>query len=692
MRKTVTILLLLLVVIGGGLGYFYRERILKFMQSHSYSPQKEREDQTRAEQLLKDGNEEAAWEIIEAYEDRLGDGDEVAQKWVELYVKGAVATQSPEKVIALFEKYPKTAEKNEEVALTVADVLIKTGRTRDYGTLREKWKDREGKPEIWFILDADQQLIDGDRTAAVKFLNSRSFEGTADVPRLVRLAILNVEQNPRLAWEYLTEAYQKDPQNPDVRTYRARLLEAVGKTPLALTEYLSAAQLAPNSLVMRDQLAEFYRRQGRYKLALKVWEDSLEKPHANPIWVKLWFWSRVATPADSKWQDKSVPAGELKPFVQYLLALKPNQFWNAASFEAIPDGNRYLQGQQSTFWLRLLQELKDGKEDKAWEMLQYNHFHPMSWSPELETTLKRILNYRRSGTLVLPDVLASKGTTPVAQPKQGSSTDTTNLGSNVQKHPFLVELETYSAPDNASNLPENLVALLKGKDAFAAAFLANGWLQAALDLSSGGVLPSDAPDWLAYGFTQAYRYNKGNMPALEYATKQKPTPALNLLIGELLIANGSPDAGMEKLTPLVDDTTDVGFRAAWLVSLLQLERGQYDQAKAMITSHPRLAQDLLGKEALARIALMQGDTALADKLYGAIESQSWEAKSYLARKAYEDKNYPKAKELTELLLQEFPNNVLLRQNYQKIIEESGQPDQQKAPIVKDPTTKAKNQK
>jgi hypothetical protein len=161
------------------------------------------------------------------------------------------------------------------------------------------------------------------------------------------------------------------------------------------------------------------------------------------------------------------------------------------------------------------------------------------------------------------------------------------------------------------------------------------------------------------------------MDALEYATKQKPTPALNLLIGELLIAGGSPDAGLEKLTPLVDLPTDVGFRASWLVSLLQMERGQYDQAREMINAHPKLAQDILGKEALARIALMQGDTALADKLYSGIESQSWEAKSYLARKAYEDKNYPRAKELTELLLQEFPNNVLLRQNYQKIVEEGG---------------------
>ncbi len=690
MRKLMIILLLAILALGG-FGLYYRAKIWNYISREHYSPEKEKVDIEKAEGLLKDGQPKDALDVIQVYQERFAQKDDVAKKWVDLFMKASLGAQEPENIYFLYQQFPHSIDGNEEGALIVSDLLVKTGKINDYTHLRDSWKGKETRPAAWFVLDADKILVDGDRQAAIKLLNSQSFEGSDDVPRLVRLAFLNVEENPRMSWEYLTEAYQKDPKNVIVRSYRARLLEAVNKSALALSEYVAAASIEPKNAALRDQLAEFYRRHGRYKLALKVWEDALTFQNSDSLWVKEWFWGRMATPVDFKWDEKKVPAGELQPFVDYLLSLTAEQYWDSSKFEALSNANQYLQTQQSSFWLRLVQNLKDSQDDKAWELIQYNSFNPVSWSPELETMIKRILAYRKTGSLILAEeakkphgldeedtpkqTLTPAATTPIATQTPTKGPDDQEGAAATQttsQHPFYIQLQNLAKSEQKGEkdvVPESLKKLLTGKDAFTAAFLAAGWLEAALALNSAKVLPDDSPEWFSYGLTQAIRFNRGTMPALEFATKQKPTPALNMLIGELLISSGSPDAGLEKLLALANQNDDIGFRAAWLVTLLYIERQQFDKAIEMIQSHPALAQNVIGREALARIALLQGKIEEADQQYSALEAESWEAKSYLARKAYEDKNFKRAKELTEALLIEFPNNILIQKNYQKILDD-----------------------
>jgi len=144
---------------------------------------------------------------------------------------------------------------------------------------------------------------------------------------------------------------------------------------------------------------------------------------------------------------------------------------------------------------------------------------------------------------------------------------------------------------------------------------------------------------------------------------------LSMVMGELLIASGSPEAGLDKLQQLTEREDDIGYRAAWLISLLYIEQERYDEAKELISNHDRLNDDVLGKETLARIALLQGDQEQARRLYSALEDESWEAKSYLARQAFLEEDWGRARELTEELLREFPNNMLLHKNLRQIIEE-----------------------
>ena len=136
-----------------------------------------------------------------------------------------------------------------------------------------------------------------------------------------------------------------------------------------------------------------------------------------------------------------------------------------------------------------------------------------------------------------------------------------------------------------------------------------------------------------------------------------------------MISNKDLDAALERLSKLTSVEGEIGYRASWLVGLIYIDKGQFEQARATIEANPTLSKDVLGKEMTARIALLEGNNALADTIYNSIESTSSEAKSYLARKAFEQKDWKKARELTEQLLRDYPTNGLLQQNLTKIIEE-----------------------
>ena len=199
------------------------------------------------------------------------------------------------------------------------------------------------------------------------------------------------------------------------------------------------------------------------------------------------------------------------------------------------------------------------------------------------------------------------------------------------------------------------------------AFLAAGWIEAALQLHRLSVIPDGFPDWVAYGVTQALRFGRGNEKALAFASKQKPSPALDVLIGELLLAEGKTDQALKRLNALATKDSDVGFRAAWLWCLTQIERGKLEQARRMVQTQPRLRDSTTGKELLARIALLEGNNDEADQLYAALEKASPEAKVHLARRAFAQKNWAEAKRLTEELVLQFPDNMQFRANLRAIV-------------------------
>lgn len=656
MRKGIAVAVLVAILALAG-GYVYRYQLQELFTGG------EAEAFRQAKKLIDEGNPTSALNWLRPFSRELHETGAHAAEWRKLYITAAMDAKDGGALLQLYESNPRIFEENEEATLLVADRLIKLNRSSDYTTLRDRWQGREVKSDVWFNFDADQMILDGDRTGAIAFLGSQSFEGKADTGRLVRLALLTIKDKPREAWEYLAQAYAKDPDNPEIRSYRARLMEVVGQTGLALNEYLAAAESAPDQVFYQDQLAEFYRRNHRYDLAVDVWKAQLERSNSDTIWLKAWFWTRVVAPLGIHWKDQPVLKGSWEPFLNYLAHLKPGTFWDAEAFEEIPNAHTYLQTQQVTFWLRLMDALQKHNEDLAWELLQYNLFASQSWNPSLENLLRKVLTYRKIGTFNI-DVIA-------AEPSDTTEVISQAKGDKKPTHPLFAEVNALSVKGaDALKISDTLRELLTSSFSIPSCFLVAGWLEAALDLTAQPILiPEGMPEWLGYGYAQAIRAVKGVEPALEFVKKQPATPSLSLMLGELLVADKQLDSGAEQLQKLSGLDSDVGFRAAWLLSLLYADGKQFDQARAVIAGQPRLAKDILGLETLARISLLEGNIADADKQYLEIQDKSWEAKSYLARKAFSDKEYQKAHQLTRELLQQFPNNVVLRQNYERIQKE-----------------------
>lgn len=661
MRKVFVILGIFVLALLVSLGLTLIPEMREKARNQQKQVEIEAQDYAAARELLEENKPEEALDIIHNYKDEIEELSSNGVQWMELFVLASEQAKDVPQLVLLFEFFPEIFKEHETAALLVANAYIAANQVKDYKKIRSIWTDRETKVSHWLVLDADELLLEGRRADAVELLNSRNFKDKADVGRLVRLALLYTNQDPKISWRYLGEAYSKDPQNPDIRSYRGRLLESVGKNSLAHREYQAASSLQPENLFLKEQLAEFYLRKKQFPLAIQTWKDSLKPPSLDTIWIKALFWNKVAIPITFDWERSALPQGRLEGMITYLINLEPSSFWNEQKFDRLTNGKSYLKSQQETFWLRLLQAFKDGDEKTAYSLLKYNPFHPVVWDPELELALKRILAYRKTGFFEVEES---------SLPQMNFDQPPMHLA---DAPPFFKQLEELAnLPESEilkQAIPQDLHELLMSKDVFAIAFLVAGWTEAGLQLSTLPVIPSQFPDWVAYVITQGIKQNRTVVQALEFAGLQKPTPQLNLLEAEMMISGGDADSAMDKLTKLSKDDSDFGYRAAWLASQLFMERKDFENARLSIYSQPKLVNDLLGQETLARIAHLEGDTELADRLYTGIEKQSSEARSYLAKKAFADKNWKKAMELTDQLIQDYPENQTLKENLKRIADE-----------------------
>ncbi|HON62194.1 MAG TPA: hypothetical protein PK314_09995 [Deltaproteobacteria bacterium] len=646
------ILLIIGIAILGILGAtgFYTWR------SYVMNAQEKRQQET-VRALLEKSKGREALAIIRAM--KVSSDEEKSDQWLSLEIEALAQVCNIRRLLYLYSQHPLEILAHEQASLLVARALLQMQNMDLFNQVRDAWRSREKSPELWLALDADVLIALGRPDEALSLLESRSFEGKADCIRLTRIAILRAKEDLGEAWDILEEAYRADPHNADVRSFRGQVLEHLGKASMARVEYVAAHLCDPANPLQRDQLAEFYRRHGQYARALETWADGLsDSPFGYP-WIKFMFWSKVAHPFESEAARGEPPSEDLKPLIVFMRSLPEKKFWDERSLQDNIMVQKLADSRQEVFWLRLLQALDEGSEAKALDLLRSSSFKDISFHQGIERALQIALVYRRWGVFV--------------EPGAGKSDSAQDSGF---EHQLFRQLDELVRKENAAASPGITVSreldnLLKSREIFSAIFLAGGWCEAALRLHSLSVIPDDFPDWLAYGLTQALRYNRGNKAALDFAGRQKSSPSLNMLIAEILLAENRAPEASEILEPLARRNDPIGFRAAWMLCLAHLDWKEFEKSKQIATRNPALSKSIAGREILAKIALNTGNHQEADRLYSLLEKDSLEAKAYLARRAYERKDWEKARKLTEELMLYFPDMLELRENIEKISREEG---------------------
>jgi len=595
---------------------------------------------TEAKTFLNDQRAAKAFEIIRMRDSSVPDRN---SEWLHLEIEALSALGNIGRLSALYDRHPKAFMQHEKGSMIVARAMLATGDMKSYVTFRKAWESHEKQPELWFALDVDALILQQDTAGALKLLRSRSFEGQADAARLNRLALLTAGGNLQQAWQYLEQAYSVAPKNPDVRSFRAQILERMGKEKMARVEYVAAHLALPDNPLYRDQLAEFYRRRGQIGLAVQTWARDLNERSADFIRLKALFWSRVTTPASIGKTDPADIYGELAPLVIYLQELPEGQFWDDGLFEKeVAKGQMVLERRQEAYWLRILEALRNKEEEKCYDIILVHPFKRSSWNPDLEKALERVLAYR----LEKPQPMDAN-----AFGASGRNTE--------QRHQLFEQLERIAMREKPD---PKLDRLLRSDEAFAAVFMAGGWMEAALQLRGKGAIPEGIPDWYIYGVTQSLRFNRDAKAALAFARSQRPTPEMTLLTGEILLANKERAASIEMLEPLTKSKSAIGYRAAWLQSLAYLDQKATDKARNALQRQPELFSSTAGKEILARIALAEGEPEKARAIYTSLADRSAEAKAYLAMLAYRQKDWNTCKILTMELIKEFPDRMELQAN------------------------------
>ncbi len=644
-RKSKHLLFLGVLVLGIGSAagfFFWRSHVMAVQEKRNY------ED---AQKLLKEERPKEALTIIKNTKATLP--PEKAEKWVPMEIKALEQSRNIHRLLYMYDRYPDEVKKQEKASLLVARALQETLKTDEYTKLRKFWKKHEKTPEDWCLLDADDLILQGKPDEAVKLLSSKSFKGRADCGRLVKLATLTAQDNLEGAWELLGKAYSADPRNTDVRSFRGQILEQEGQLPEARIEYVAALVSDPKNPLMRDQLAEFYRRQSNYTLALQTWIEGLKEPSPEYFWIKSLFWSKVSHRLVLPAQVPAYPPSEMVQLIMIMKDIKEGDFWDDKAVQSDVNLQKLALSRQEVFWLKLMQAFKDKAEVRAYQLLDANRFREGSYHPELEQALQTVLIYRKFNVVV----------------KKKYRT-TMKIPASRIRHQLFEQLDSFTGKDQgiegSYSVPRDLDALLRSKDAFIATFLAAGWLEAALELYKPELVPETYPDWFAYGMTQALRYNRGNTAAYNYARIQKPTPALELLIAEILLADNRPDLAIPKLKSLAQDNSDIAFRASWLLGLSALYKGDFGEAVRVVNEHGYLSSSVTGKEILAKSSLGQGNAEDAERIYSSIIHYSYEAKVFLARRAFARKDFASARKYTEELIVLFPDMMEFRENLKRI--------------------------
>jgi tetratricopeptide (TPR) repeat protein len=331
---------------------------------------------------------EDARQMTQAYLRACVRGREAASQCFKSEVADATRSNDLPRLLAICGNDDTPFRDSEDAALLVSRGLLMEERATELERLREFWRGREKNAAAWLALDADVLLRGGRADEARSLLSRTSFPGAEDAGRLARLAL--AADDPSSALELLNRATALAPNEADVRACRGRYFEDLGRPAEAAAEFAAALAMRDNDWVLRDELAECYRREGDLGAATATWLHAGRDAVADFAWVKAWFWNRVARPVSCDWEATAPDVGRLQWLAAYLVALPPGQFW-IRDAERTRGPREPLVHRQETYWLHLLALFQEGQEDVAGCVLRATPPRYVTWQPDLADGLDRVV-------------------------------------------------------------------------------------------------------------------------------------------------------------------------------------------------------------------------------------------------------------------------------------------------------------
>ncbi|WP_309383884.1 tetratricopeptide repeat protein [Cerasicoccus frondis] len=533
------------------------------------------------------------------------------------------------------------APESESEALLLARVAIHERNAKTYTEIRERWESDRDASAAWIFLEVDALIVSGKIEEARSLLEQNQFTGQHESNRLLRLALLSTT-DPREVLRQIDEAVRAAPDHAEALAFRGQILESLGQWQAARADYVRALALEADSPLFWDQLGEFYRRREQYALAVDTWSDGFVRTQVPEFWIKAWFWRRVAGLGQSILEPPM--EGPFVAYAHYLANLPDDVWWNSESFDSLPYASRILQQRQETFWLRLLQVLKEGDETQALMLLRSDPFAKRSWAPQLKSALTVVLLWRSSEPVMAERALA----------------DTSN-------HQFYQQLT--KMPDD--EVTPGLERLLNERTAWAACFLAEGWLRAAVNFDQ---IESGQPEWYGYGQAQAQRQLQSVSAALARLESVGEEPTTQLLRADLLWLSDQPTEAVALWESLLTSSDAAAAeRAATLLSVYYATENDWAKVQALVEQQPQWAKSTVGSEMRARLALSRGNLAQASAIYESIQEDSMDAKLFLSRMAYQEENWQRARELTQALILENPDEPSFYRNLNAIAQAEAKP-------------------
>jgi len=471
----------------------------------------------------------AAIQLAQPYLARRTDAQHSA--WIAIEIEAQAGLRRVPQLMNRYETDGWKVAEHSDASLLVARGFLASGRTDDFTKMLEAGMHDMPASADWKLLKADAFMSAQQWDEARRWLEALHFSGSAEAARLCRLAMIKAHDGDLSgSWALLNSANEAAPEDADVHSFRAQMLEAAGRQQEALAEYEAAIAAQPFNPLLQDQLADYHLRYGRHDAALKVLRTAAVMPHPDYMWLKTLFWGHVIDGRQIQSENNAIHS-QLSPVIELI---ENHSALDATDAFTLPQPVR---DRPEVFWLTLIELLRQHREQEALDALRVCPAQTRMLEPDLHEALTMACEWR------------------LARRLPGEFSQRVRL--HRSRHQFLDQLhQTLKKPD------AQCLTVLESPYVWSACFMACDWRAAALQVLPQPRLAPNPPAWLTYGMTQCMRFNQGAEAALHFIEKHAlAAPENQLLHAELLLLAGDAVKGMEAMQRLQLAKGAVGQRA-----------------------------------------------------------------------------------------------------------------------------------